>query len=121
MKRKPTGGRKKGFRGKRAFEMGSEPTATRLGETKLGRRRGRGGSLKLGLLAHNYANVTDPATGKTQKVEIKRVIKNPANADYQRRGVMTRGAVIETSLGQATIISRPGQDGTINAILTQKA
>ncbi|MCJ7505508.1 30S ribosomal protein S8e [Candidatus Bathyarchaeota archaeon] len=120
-KRKPTGGRRKAFRGKRAYEMGSEPTETIVGETKLRKRRGRGGSSKVRLLTWNYANVTDPATGKTQKVEIKRVTRNPANPDYQRRGVITRGAVIETSLGQATVVSRPGQDGTVNAILTQKA
>lgn len=120
VKRKPTGGRRKAFRGKRAFEMGSEPTATLLGEPRLSKRRGRGGSYKLGRLAQKYANVTDPSTGKTQKVEIRRVLKNPANADYQRRGVITGGAIIETSLGQATVVSRPGQDGTVNAVVTQK-
>ena len=120
-KRKPTGGRKKQFRGKRAYEMGSGPTATLVGEAKLRKRRGRGDSAKYGLLTWNYANVTDKATGKTQKVEIRRVIRNPANPDYQRRGVITKGAVIETPLGQATVVSRPGQDGAINAVLTQKA
>jgi len=120
-KRKPSGGRKRGFRGKRAFEMGSGPTATVLGDPKLGKRRGRGGLMKFGLLSQNYANVTDPATGQTTKVEIKRVVKNPANPDYERRGVITKGAVIDTSMGQARVVSRPGQDGTINAVLTQKA
>jgi len=121
MKRKPTGGRKKALRGKRAYEMGSGPTATLVGEAKLRKRRGRGGSTKIGLLTGKFANVTDPATKKTQKVEIRRVIKNPANPDYERRGVVTRGSVIETPIGQATVVSRPGQHGTINAILTQKA
>jgi small subunit ribosomal protein S8e len=109
------------FRGKRAYEMGNDPTATIVGEGKLRKREGRGGSAKIGLLTWGHANVTDPATGKTQKVEIKRVTRNPANPDYQRRGVITKGALIETSLGQAKVVSRPGQDGTINAVLTQKA
>jgi len=120
-KRKSTGGRKRAYRGKRAYEMGSEPTATLVGEMKLRKRRGRGGSVKLGLLAGKFANVIDPATKKTQKVEIRRVIKNPANPDYERRGVITRGSVIETAVGQAKVVSRPGQHGTINAILTQKS
>jgi len=120
-KRKPSGGRKKQLRGKRAYEMGSGPTMTVVGEGRLRKRRGRGGSAKMGLLTWKFANVTDPATKKTQKVEIRRVIKNPANPDYQRRGVITKGSVIETSLGQATVVSRPGQHGAINAILTQKA
>lgn len=120
-KRKPSGGRKKQFRGKRAYEMGRGPIMTVVGEGRLRKRRGRGGSAKIGLLTWKFANVTDPATKKTQKVEIRRVIKNPASPDYQRRGVITKGSVIETSLGQATVVSRPGQHGAINAILTQKA
>ncbi|HDI07805.1 MAG TPA: 30S ribosomal protein S8e, partial [Candidatus Bathyarchaeota archaeon] len=66
------------------------------------------------------ACVTDPSTGKTQKAEILRVVKNPANVDYNRRGVITKGAVIETSLGLARVTSRPGQHGIINAVLIRE-
>jgi small subunit ribosomal protein S8e len=68
----------------------------------------------------NQANVSDPSTGKTEKVEIVRVVRNPANVDYNRRGVITKGTIIETPLGTARITSRPGQDGIVNAILTPK-
>ena len=64
--------------------------------------------------------VTDVKTGKTKKTEILRVVKNPANIDYDRRGVMTKGAVIETPLGQARITSRPGQHGVLNAVLMEE-
>ena len=64
--------------------------------------------------------VTDPKSGKTEKVEIMRVVKNPTNIDYDRRGVITKGAVIETSLGLARVTSRPGQDGIINAVLIRE-
>ena len=97
--------------------MGSEPTETALGDKKAIKRRIRGGNEKLTLLASKDANVTDPSTGKSQKVEISRVLKNPANPDYQKRGVITRGAVIETVLGEAKVTSRPGQHGVVNAIL----
>lgn len=97
--------------------MGSEPAETILGDVRLSRRSTRGGGLKHVVLACKNANVTDPSTGKSQKVEITRVLKNPANPDYQKRGVITRGAIIETSLGQAEVTSRPGQDGVVNAIL----
>jgi len=70
-------------------------------------------------LAVNVANVTDPATGKSQKTEIRGVVKNPANVDYQRRGVITKGAILDTPLGQAVVTSRPGQHGVVNAILVQ--
>ncbi len=64
-------------------------------------------------------NVSDPS-GKTKKVEIVRVIKNPTNVDYDRRGVVTKGAMIETALGSARVTSRPGQDGVVNATLVPK-
>jgi small subunit ribosomal protein S8e len=118
-KRKKSGGKKHIFRGKRAFEMGSDPAETIVGETHITRKRGRGGKMKLRALAVNTVNVTDPATGKSQKTEIREVLKNPANVDYQRRGVITKGAVLDTPLGQAIVTSRPGQHGAVNAVLVQ--
>lgn len=116
-KKKPSGGRKRAHRGKRRFERGSFPAETTLGEPKRKIARGRGGNVKVKVLSDKYACVTDPKSGKTEKVEIVRVVKNPANVDYNRRGVMTKGAVIETSLGLARVTSRPGQNGIINAVL----
>jgi small subunit ribosomal protein S8e len=37
--------------------------------------------------------------------------------DYDRRGVITKGAEIETKIGLARVTSRPGGDGVINAVL----
>ena len=45
------------------------------------------------------------------------VVENPANRHFVRRNIMTKGTVIETEKGKARITSRPGQDGTINAVL----
>jgi len=116
-KKKPSGGRKRAHRGKRNYEKGSFPVETTLGETKRKSARGRGGNEKLKILNDKYACVTDPKSTKTQKVEIIRVVKNPANVDYDRRGVIAKGAIIETQLGLARVTSRPGQDGIINAVL----
>ncbi|MDH5482764.1 MAG: 30S ribosomal protein S8e [Candidatus Bathyarchaeota archaeon] len=116
-KKKPSGGRKRPYRGKRKFEKGSFPAESLLGETKPKIARGRGGNLKIKVLRDKYACVTEPKSGKTEKVEIVRVVKNPSNIDYDRRGVITKGATIETSLGLARVTSRPGQDGIINAVL----
>ena len=119
-KKKPTGGRRRAHRVKRKFEQGRFPAETLLGETKKKIQRGRGGVTKRKILADKYACVTDPKNGKTEKVEIVSVIKNPANIDYDRRGVITRGAMIETSLGSARVTSRPGQHGIINAVLVKE-
>ena len=72
------------------------------------------------LSAEKFASVTDPKSGKTEKTEITRVVKNGANVDYNRRGVITKGAEIETALGLAKVTSRPGSDGVINAVLITK-
>ncbi|MEM2946616.1 MAG: 30S ribosomal protein S8e [Candidatus Bathyarchaeia archaeon] len=116
-KRKPTGGKRRPYRGKRKFEQGSFPVETVLGEPKRKIERRRGGNIKIKVLSEKYACVTDLKTGKTGKAEILRVVKNPANVDYDRRGVITKGAIIETSLGLARVTSRPGQNGVINAVL----
>jgi len=105
---------------KRRFERGAFPTETLQGETRKKFSRRRGGDIKIRLLSASHANISDPSTGKTEKVEITRVIKNPANVDYDRRGVITRGTMIETPLGVTRVTSRPGQDGIVNAILVPK-
>ena len=120
-KRKRTGGKKRPWRKKRKFELGSFPTETKLGPVE--RRnvvRRRGGNLKVRLLEARRANVADPGTGETRTVEILRVLKNPANVDYDRRGVITKGTIIETPLGPAVVTSRPGQDGVVNAVLLRR-
>ena len=119
-KRKPSGGRKRAFRMKNKFERGSFPTETTLGKTRKKVSRRRGGKIKIRLLSVSLANVSNSSTGKTEKTEILRIIKNPANVDYNRRGVITKGTVIETPLGTARVTSRPGQDGLVNAVLLQK-
>ena len=120
-KRKPTGGVKRNWRGKRAFEAGREPVETVLGTTKKRTIGIRGGSTKVVLAAADWAVVTDKSTGKTSKSKLLRVVRNPANVDYQRRGVITKGAIVDTELGQARVTSRPGQDGVINAVLVSQA
>jgi small subunit ribosomal protein S8e len=116
-KKKPSSGRKRAYRKKRRFELGSFPAETTVGELKRKTARGRGGTYKLKVLRDKQVCVTDPKAGKTEKVEITRVVRNPANIDYDRRGVITKGAVVETSLGLARITSRPGQHGILNAVL----
>ena len=119
-KKKQTGGRKRTYRVKRNFEKGSFPAETTLGEPRRRSVRGHGGQMKVKLLKDKFVSVTDLKSGQTEKIEILRVIKNIANVDYNRRGVITKGAEIETSLGRARITSRPGNDGVINAVLISK-
>ena len=56
---------------------------------------------------------------KPQKSRLLGSSKNPANKDYERRGVITKGSVLETELGSARVVSRPGQDGIVNAVINK--
>jgi small subunit ribosomal protein S8e len=118
-KRKNSSGRKIVPRKKKRYEKGFFPAETVLGKNKFKTLRKHGSTEKIRLTATNQANVSDVA-GKTSKTEILRVIKNPANVDYDRRGVITKGTMIATTLGNAKVTSRPGQDGIVNAILVSK-
>ncbi len=116
-KRKQSGGRRRRYREKRVYELGGEAAETRLGTVRLTEKRVRGGGKKSRLLSGDSANVTDLKTGQTVKTQILSVIKNRASADYDRRRIITKGAIIKTKLGDAKVTSRPGQTSVINAVL----
>jgi small subunit ribosomal protein S8e len=115
--RTSTGSRVHKFRSRRKFEMGRVPTETLMGEAKRRTIDSKGKMKKMPALALKYVNLTDPKSNTTTRVEILDVENNPANMDYQRRKVITRGTVIKTSKGSARVTSRPGQDGILNAVL----
>ncbi|MFW9819606.1 MAG: 30S ribosomal protein S8e [Candidatus Thorarchaeota archaeon] len=116
-KRKYTGKKYKHFRKKRKRELEGSRIDTEIAPEKKKKQRVMGGNFKLKLFATQYINVTDPATNKTQKVRILGFEENVASKDLNRRHVLTKGAVVETELGNARITSRPGQHGVINGVL----
>ena len=119
--RKITGGLKRRHRDKRKFELGSPPTETKLSTEKheIKKERVMGGNYKIRVTYAMYANVLDPETKKSQKAKILSVLETPANREYARRGIIVKGTIIQTELGKAVVTSRPGQDGTVNAVLVK--
>lgn len=115
--RKPTGGRYKDYRKKKKHELGRLPSLTKLGEKKLKRVRTMGGDFKQRLLQADTANVFDSKGKKHFKLKIESIIDNPANKHFVRRNIITKGAIIKTEKGNAKVLSRPGQDGIVNAVL----
>ena len=105
---------------RRKSEIDRYPNEPTLGKENIVQRRVRGGNIKLAIKHAEFLNVNDKENKKTIKSKIIRVTKNPANKDYERHGVLSKGAFVETELGIARIISRPGQNGSINAILTKE-
>lgn len=115
--RKPTGGRHIQARSKRRFEISREKQNTRLGTASTRQYRGRGASVKTGVLVAEYANVVDKKAGTVKKVKILNVIENPADPNFVQRNILNKGAKIKTEAGLAVVSSRPGQDGAVNAVL----
>jgi small subunit ribosomal protein S8e len=118
-KRRPTGGRSKPSRGRRAFEKDGYAIEPLVGTSSRRAIYRRGGHVTAGVIFADFANVSD-ASGKASKSKIIRVKKSPANRDYERRGVITLGAVLETEAGEAVVTSRPSADGVVNAVLVAK-
>ncbi|MEM1549551.1 MAG: 30S ribosomal protein S8e [Candidatus Methanomethylicia archaeon] len=121
--KKPSGGKKRAYREKRKYELGSPPTYTTIGDSeKREIERTFGGNKKVRLKKATYANVLINENGerKIEKLKILKVKSNPANPEYSRRNIITKGAIIETPKGEAKVTSRPGQDGIVNAILIKR-
>ncbi len=118
-KRKVSGGRRKALRSRRKYETDGYPNEPVLGKHQIVVKRVRGNNLKSVVRTVEFVNVVDPTSGKVTKMRLMQVAHNYSNKDYQRRGVVTKGAIIETEAGTARVLSRPGQDGTVNAILVK--
>jgi small subunit ribosomal protein S8e len=114
-RRKRTGGRLVRSHKKKRHQLGRDPTETTVGEPRLRTIDARGGDGKVRVLSTDVAQVADD--GDVVEAEIENVVENPANPNYVRRNILTKGAVIETSAGRARVTSRPGQDGQVNAVL----
>lgn len=111
---KKTGGRTRPYRKSRKYDMGDQFAETEVGESSVNVKRVRGGNQKNVVKSAETVNLS--IDGEVEKAEIERVVENPANPNFVRRSLLTKGTVIETSEGKAKITSRPGQDGVINAV-----
>ena len=119
LKRKISGGKRRAYRSRRKYEIDRYAIETVRGNNEVVVKEVRGGNIKIACKSTEYANVADREAKKVLKAKILRVVKNPANKDYNRRGVITKGTIIETDGGLAKVVSRPGQDGVVNAIKIQ--
>jgi len=115
---KISGGRRVALRSRRKFEIDRYPNEPLAGEQQTVTRKVRGKNLKTALISASFVNLV-LSDSKVKKTKIIRVLENPTNNDYKRRGVITKGAIIETEDGKCKVISRPGQDGVVNGILVK--
>lgn len=116
---KITGGRRIPLRIRRKYEIDRYPNEAVNGAQVTITRRVRGNNKKTALKTIDFVNL---ATGdaKVKKAKIIKVLDNATNNDYKRRGIITKGAILETQEGKCRVISKPGQNGIVNAILLKE-
>ncbi len=114
-KRQVSGKKYLAVRKKRLCELGGEPAHTNIGLKRAKVKRVMGGALKKVLLSDEVVYVT--SKGKTKKLKIVSVANNPANVNFTRRNVITKGCIVKTEDGDVKITSRPGQSGILQGIL----
>ncbi|MBN2112406.1 30S ribosomal protein S8e [Candidatus Woesearchaeota archaeon] len=117
--KKPTGSRYIAARSKRKYEIGRPPTMTKFEPRKVKTVRTKGGGKKTKTISSDVVNLFDPKTKKYSQAKIKTVSDNAANRHFIRRNIITKGAIVATDKGKARITNRPGQEGTINAVLVE--
>ena len=116
---KITGGRRVPLRIRRKYEIDRYPNEPINGAQVTVTRRIRGNNQKTALKSIDFVNL---ATGeaKVKKSKIIKVLENATNNDYKRRGIITKGAILETAEGKCRVVSKPGQLGIVNAILLKE-
>ena len=114
---KVTGGRRHPLRSRRKYEMDRFPNEALVGEQITVTRKVRGKNNKTGIKTIDSVNLA--IDSKVKRVKIIKVLENGTNSDYKRRGVISKGAILETEEGKCRVVSRPGQSGTVSAILVK--
>ena len=113
---KITGGRRHPLRIRRKYETDRYPNEAINGAQVTITRRVRGNNSKTALKTVDFVNLASH-NSKVKKTKILKVLENATNNDYKRRGIITKGAILETEDGKCRVVSKPGQDGIVNAIL----
>jgi len=116
---KITGGRRHPLRIRRKYETDRYPNEPINGAQITITRRVRGNNRKTALKTIDFVNLA-MGDAKVKKTKILKVIDNATNNDYKRRGIITKGAVLETQEGKCKVVSKPGQNGIVNAILLKE-
>ena len=115
---KITGGRRYPLRIRRKYETDRYPNEAITGPQVTITRTVRGSNRKTALKTIDFANLASGG-GSVKKSKILKVLDNATNNDYRRRGIITKGAILETEDGTCRVVSRPGQNGTVNAVMIQ--
>ena len=93
-KRRATGGRMPIHQKKRKFEMGRQPTGTKLGKKKVVYVRGRGGELKYRALTIDEGNFTWQTQSATRKTRIIDTVYHATNNEFSRTKTILKNSIV---------------------------
>ena len=117
---KITGGLRHPLKTRQKFETDRYPNEAEMGEEQQTiTRKTRGNNRKTGLKIASFVNLV-MEDSKVKKSKIIKVLENATNNDYRRRGIISKGAILETQEGKCRVVSKPGQNGIVNAILVKE-
>lgn len=110
---------------KRLAWKGGDPTLTAIATTEEAIENvivaGMGSTSKTRLRFGKYLTASQEKDGKAKKYEILSVAENAADAQYARRNIITKGAVLKAKRGSEEafikVTSRPGQSGVVSGMI----
>ena len=116
---KTTGGKRSPLRIRRKYETDRYPNEAVNGAQVTVTRRVRGNNNKVALKSIDFVNLAK-GDSKVIKTKILKVLDNTTNNDYRSRGIISKGAILETQEGKCKVVSKPGQTGIANAVLLKE-
>ncbi|MCL4372382.1 30S ribosomal protein S8e [Candidatus Marsarchaeota archaeon] len=103
---------------KRRSYIGNYFSSTKLAEKDLKDRiRRRGGTVAARLKHAATASILTKDGYK--KAVIRGVLESKDNRNFARQNIITKGTIINTDIGKASVINRPGREGTVIAKLLE--
>ena len=94
VKHRATGGRMPIHRKKRKFEMGRQPSMTKVGEQKVVNVRGRGSGYKYRALKLSEGNFMWVSEGVSRKCKILEVLYNSSNNELVRTQTLVKNCIV---------------------------
>merc|ERR1712137_803601 len=94
-KRRSTGGRRKIHKKKRKYEMGRQPSNTKIGLKRIYLIRCRGGNIKRRAIRLEYGNFSWISESHTFKTRIINVVYNASNNELVRTKTLVKNCIVQ--------------------------
>eukprot|EP00161_Ancyromonas_sigmoides_P002318 TRINITY_DN1207_c1_g1_i1.p1 TRINITY_DN1207_c1_g1~~TRINITY_DN1207_c1_g1_i1.p1 ORF type:complete len:218 (+),score=122.53 TRINITY_DN1207_c1_g1_i1:44-655(+) len=94
-KRRATGGRRVALRMKRKFQMGRQPSSTKIGPKRIRDVRGRGGNIKKRALRLDAGNFSWPSESVTRRVRILDIVYNASSNELVRTKTLVKSCIAQ--------------------------